>query len=116
MTTYSSCKLCPSLSSSQWPRLSLLLRNSAEICAEFASRDDGLLRLPMRLAFPLSAPLPVPDDPSRGRSPLLKLESQVRASMRATERVTRVIVPPCRGGTEIAVAVGVCSGSDSGIC
>jgi hypothetical protein len=83
--------------------------------AEFASRDGGLLRLPIRLAFPLSAPLPVPGDPSRARSPTLKLESHARASIRA-ERFPRVIVPPCRGRTDIEVTVGVCSGSDSGNC
>src|SRR6266702_4095289 len=111
--TDSSCKLCPSLSSSQRPWLSLLLRTTTGRVAKFASRDGGLLRLPIRLALPLSAPLPVPEEPSRARSPTLKLESQARASMRA-ERLPRVMVPPCRGGTEIAVTVGVCSGSDSG--
>src|SRR6266404_771729 len=111
--TDSSCKLCPSLSSSQRPWLSPLLRNTTGRVAEFASRDGGRLRLPMRLALPLSAPLPVPEEPSRARSPTLKLESHARASMRA-ERLPRVMVPPCRGGTEIAVTVGVCSGSDSG--
>jgi hypothetical protein len=113
--TDSSCKLCPSLSSSQCPRPSPLLCNTADMLAEVASRDGGLLRLPIRLAFPLSTPLPFPGDPSRARSPTLKLESHARASMRAA-RFPRVIVPPCRGGAEIEVTVGVCSGSDSGNC
>jgi hypothetical protein len=112
LETDSSCKLCPSLSSSQCPRLSLLLRNTTGRITEFASRDGGLLRLPIRLALPLSPPLPVPEEPSRARSPTLKLESQARASMRAG-RFPRVI-PPCLWGTEIAVTVGVCSGSNSG--
>jgi len=63
LVTYSSCKLCPSLSSSQCPRLSLFLCNTAGMLAEFASRDDGLLRLPIRLAFPLSTPLTALGDP-----------------------------------------------------
>lgn len=115
LATYSSCKLCPSLSSSLCPRLSLLLCNTADMLVVFASRDGGLLRLPIRLAFPLSAPLPFPGDPSRARSPTRKLESHARASMRA-ERFPRDIVPPCRGGAEIEATVGVCSGSDSGNC